>query len=269
MDKAELSNQDFKECLLILMNQPVLPEDLILAFNFCKRSAVSGVKEAQSLVGVMYERGEGTTKDPNQALYWYMRAVKNGFAASGFYAYDLLLKRNGPGDYDLAQEQLFLAAELGYGEAMTRIGLLHGLGSGYPKDEQVALSWFLKAASAGSGPGAYNAAQHYQVIRDIPNALKFFEAASDLGFGPGSTSLAFYYRHGIGVEKDERLMLTLYQIAIEQGDPEAGLQLGEIYFMGSHPEVAQQDFRRAAELLEFPANRGNVRAIRLLADLYM
>ena len=54
-------------------------KDLKKAFDLCKKAAEKGLAEAQSLLALMYEKGEGTTEDLGQALHWCEEAVKNGY----------------------------------------------------------------------------------------------------------------------------------------------------------------------------------------------
>ena len=45
-----------------------------LGFEWCRRAAELGNREAQWRLGQMYEEGFGVAKNPAQAVYWYKKA---------------------------------------------------------------------------------------------------------------------------------------------------------------------------------------------------
>ena len=45
-----------------------------LGFEWCRRAAELGNREAQWRLGQMYEEGFGVAKDPAQAIYWYKKS---------------------------------------------------------------------------------------------------------------------------------------------------------------------------------------------------
>lgn len=48
------------------------------AFPYCKIAAEMGNSFAQTLVGSMYFRGEGTTQNYPQAAFWFQKVAKDG-----------------------------------------------------------------------------------------------------------------------------------------------------------------------------------------------
>ena len=53
-------------------------KDYNQAFYWYKKAAEAGNSDAMLNVGSMYLRGEGSTKDLNQAKYWYKKACEAG-----------------------------------------------------------------------------------------------------------------------------------------------------------------------------------------------
>jgi TPR repeat protein len=47
-------------------------------------SAEQGYAEAQFNLGNNYSKGEGVTKDPQQAINWYLKAAKQGIAGAQY-----------------------------------------------------------------------------------------------------------------------------------------------------------------------------------------
>ena len=76
---TEKQEQDAKANYELAVNYREGKKDLKKAFDLCKGAAEKGVVEAQSLLALMYEKGEGTAEDLGQALHWCEEAVKNGY----------------------------------------------------------------------------------------------------------------------------------------------------------------------------------------------
>lgn len=54
----------------------------IKAFEYYQKSANLENMIAQFLLGVMYEYGEGITKDIGKAIYWYKKFSKKGYQSA-------------------------------------------------------------------------------------------------------------------------------------------------------------------------------------------
>lgn len=48
------------------------------AFKWYKQAADLGHSNAMTMLGIMYDNGEGTLKDPQQAKYWIKKAYDAG-----------------------------------------------------------------------------------------------------------------------------------------------------------------------------------------------
>lgn len=101
------------------------------AFLWAKKAAEQGFTDAQYLLGKMYENGEGTDKNINEAISWYSTAGRNKNAAAcyalgelylkteeskAFYWYSLAVKQNSDEKiaYD-AKYRLSYCYQCGYG----------------------------------------------------------------------------------------------------------------------------------------------------------
>ncbi|RIA87623.1 hypothetical protein C1645_827507, partial [Glomus cerebriforme] len=56
-----------------------IKKDEIKAFELYKTSAEQQCSSAQNRLGFLYENGIGTKKDVEKAIYWYRKAVDNGY----------------------------------------------------------------------------------------------------------------------------------------------------------------------------------------------
>jgi TPR repeat protein len=76
---ADLGNTEAQMylCRLYLQSDNA-PEDLDLAYEWCKEAASEGLVDAQFELGVMYLEGVGIEQDDDQALEWIFRASLQG-----------------------------------------------------------------------------------------------------------------------------------------------------------------------------------------------
>jgi hypothetical protein len=117
-----------------------------------RQSADEGDKQAQLLLGTLYEDGlGGLDKDLTQAAYWYEKAAQQGFAKA---QYNLgLLYEDGRGvqqDYKRAAYWYAEAAKANFSEALNNLGVLYIVGNGVPKDSKKAAKLFTQAANQGN-----------------------------------------------------------------------------------------------------------------------
>ena len=89
-------------------------DDYDSAFRICTKAAEQGEAYSQSLLGIMFSRGEGTPKDDKQALHWHTKAAEQGEASS-----------------------------------QSHLGFIFYEGAGTPKDIIMAYVWFNVAAAQG------------------------------------------------------------------------------------------------------------------------
>ena len=82
--------------------------------SVCRRLADTGVPQAQSNLGFMYEHGQGVPQDYSEAVKWFRKA-----------------------------------ADQGYANAQFNLGVMYDMGQGVPQDYAAALLWYRKAADQG------------------------------------------------------------------------------------------------------------------------
>ncbi|GBB90853.1 hypothetical protein RclHR1_17970002 [Rhizophagus clarus] len=77
--------------------------------------------------------------------------------------------------------------------------------------------------------------------------------------------LGDFFRHGIGIKKDEKKAFELYKVAAEKGNIKSIYQLGECYFYGTG---TGKNVFEAFKLYESAAEKGDINAINDLAYCY-
>ena len=103
-------------------------------FNETKKKAEQGDVEAQSLLGVLYDRGKGVEQNHAEANKWYRLAAEQGLAWAQFnlgvsYSKGEGVKQN----HTEAAKWYRLAAEQGDVEAQFNLGDLYSDGEGVKK----------------------------------------------------------------------------------------------------------------------------------------
>ncbi len=80
-----------------------------------KALALSGDRESQYLLGLLFEEGQGVRKDDVEAAYWYARSADQGFADAYFALGQLFVHRKGERQDRMAAHHWFsLAKEYGH-----------------------------------------------------------------------------------------------------------------------------------------------------------
>ena len=98
--------------------------------------------QTQYYLGVMTEQGLATTKSPQGAMRWYLRAAESGSPQAQFALGKMFSGgADFPKNYAEAATWYQRSAEQGFGEAQLRLGLMYRDGMGKPQDMACALAW--------------------------------------------------------------------------------------------------------------------------------
>ncbi len=114
-----------------------------------------GDARAQSLLGLMYYRGHGVTRDYAEAANWFRLAANQGDVDSQFYFGVMLSEGQGmPQDYAEGAKWFRLAADQNDPQAQYNLGVLFANGQVGKPDNVSAYMWFNLAAAhfAASDP---------------------------------------------------------------------------------------------------------------------
>jgi TPR repeat protein len=110
--------------------------------------------EAQHMLGVMHENGEGVPLDLVKAAEWYRLAAKQGYSDAQLSLG--VLYENGEGvakDLHKAAEWYHKAAKKGELLAQFSLGIMYRQGRGVPRDDKQAAHWLTKVAQRGYAVG--------------------------------------------------------------------------------------------------------------------
>ena len=163
--------------------------DYATAFREWQAAARQGHPEAEYNLGLMYLKGLGVPKDPEEAFRWLYDAAEKGFADAQFQVG--LMREKGVGvhqDYAQAEVWYALAADRGESEAEMGLGTLYEQGHGVKKDLARAVSWYRKAADQGMPEAQY----HLGMLSERGRGMaQDFSVASIAGSLPVAAAAAF------------------------------------------------------------------------------
>ena len=213
------------------------PEELAaekILFKERKTAAVSGDVKAQTDLALMYDRGEGTDKDYQEAIKWYK-----------------------------------LAANQGYARAQRNLAISYSKGEGVDQNYSQAIKWYKLAAAQGDASAQVNLGYSYSngkgVTKNYKEAAKWYRLAVDLGDASAQYNLGLLYFEGKGIQQNHQEAAKLWALAAEQGDKDAQCNIGCMYDKGLG---ASKNYREAAKWFKLAAEQGNRPAQHNLANSY-
>ncbi len=121
-----------------------VPQDAAEAVRWYLRAAEQGDADAQYNLGVSYANGEGISQDDVEAAYWYRQAAEQGDADAQVMLGVLYAEAQSD---KLAVYWYCQAAEQGHMWAQFYLGARYGEGKGVLQDYVQAHKWFNLAAS--------------------------------------------------------------------------------------------------------------------------
>ncbi len=200
------------------------------SFALFKKLAEQGHVAAQIYLGLAYEKGEGVTRDPKQAVYWYTKVAEQGEAA-----------------------------------AQNNLGVMYLKGEGVTRDLKQAAYWWTKAAEQGNAVAQFNLGGMYEkgegVTRDPKQAVVWYAKSAEQGYKKAQHNLGVMYFNGEGVTRDPKQTVYWWTKAAEQGEAAAQYNLGWMYDSG---EGVTRDLKQAVYWWTNAAEQGEENAAKAL-----
>lgn len=270
--------------------------------------AQAGQAESFYQAGVLYEQGQGTVADAQQAAQWYRKAAADGNLQAARQLAHLYIAGKLPAQ-DAQEGFVYLqwAARGGDGPAQKELARLHHQGAGgAAKNEAASLFWCMYAAlqqneecinqvkqaqvktpnlyeqafkaftasiqaQVGSGEAALELGKMYEegiLAPDMEEAARWYQAAAEQKIPQAQARLGLLYAQGRGVEKDEEKARALLAPAAQAGDPQAQLYWGKQAYTQSEQDGGP-DYTEAFKWFISSAEQGNLEAQYLTGVMYM
>lgn len=224
-----------------------------------RRAAELGDPEGMYNLGDTYEYGKGeVTKDEEEAIVWYRKAVEAGHGKSAKALGRIYYEDK---DESIAIEWYRKGAELGDSCCMNNLGYAYEYGKGgLTKDGAKAIEWYRRSIEFDTtcGCGMFSLGISYEkgengLRRDEERAVELYRKAAEAGNTKAMNSLGYAYLYGQkGLTKDEAKAVEWYQKAAEAGNATAMYNLGVCYKYGKggltkDEAKAVEWYRKAAE----------------------
>lgn len=192
------------------------------ALEIIQPLAEAGNADAQKMLGIMYDYGQGVEANPALALEWYIRSAEQGQTAVQYQVGAKYFKgENIPRDYTQAARWWSRAADGGQVDAQFNLGLMYFRGLGVEQDDARAAALFRDAAGQDHGLAQYSLGVMYASGRgldqDYDAAREWFQKSADQGVAQAQYNLGILYENGSGVGRDLDLAREWYQRAAAQG----------------------------------------------------
>lgn len=151
--------------------QAIDVDNMPLAFKNFLIAAKEGHADSQFNVGLMYEKGIGTTKNEKEAVLWYNKAAEQGNPGA---QYNLgVLYENGIGtpiDFAKANKWYRKAAVQDDGFAIGNLGMLYIRGQGVKENKIAGMALLLLSTAIDQSP-ENNARKNITATRGLTTAM--------------------------------------------------------------------------------------------------
>ena len=211
--------------LAMTMAAPVFAQALQeLPFDKQMKLAKVGDVDAQYLVGLAFETGEGAKADEAEAARWFRKAALQGNVEAQYHL-ALLVSKGAKGlkqDWPTALKLFQDAAAKGHASAMNALGRAYQTGTGTTADPAKAAEWYAKAVEEKLPDAENNLGMLYLegkgVTRDLAQAFRLFERAAAQNDPWGLNNLGGMYEMGWGTTVDKAKALDYYKRARAAGN---------------------------------------------------
>ena len=167
------------------------------AFRFATQLAQNNDRDAQYLLGQIYENGWNGPKSDEQAFAWYRKAAEQGVAEAALAVGYFYLSGKGVAASDTEAVFWFRsAAEKGLAKAQKNLGDLYYQGKGVQRaDRREAFEWYKRAAAHNDVLAEYAVGGYYEdgrppVAQDYQQAADWYRKAAAQGNAPAQAALA-------------------------------------------------------------------------------
>lgn len=186
------------------------------ALELVRPMAEKGDARAQSLLGVMYDFGNGVPKDRSRAVELYRKAAEQGFGEAEFY---LAEKTQNPAE---AAGWYLKAAEHGFVQAMGKLATRYeSVGAGLPYDKAKATYWWRQAAEGGDTGAQWRLGLMYEQGIGVPVDLVQSLMWLDIAQGEAGPSHAIFEHPANPASTRRGLVLKMTPEQVADGDRRA------------------------------------------------
>lgn len=211
-------------------------------------------------LGDYYSEGKHVTKDLNSAIFYYLRAWKDGDESVKGKLEELNLSNYNQKDSDINYQEYM--SQNGSSASDYMLGMKYLKGNDVPKDLEKSFSYFKKAADNGNAKAAYEVGLFYKdglnQTKDAKLACTYFLKAANEGIREADMILRDMDPNTL--MEDDNIDFLKYK-AISMNNAEAQYKLYSIYNQN-------QNQKKALEMCQRAALQDYQPAMLTLADIY-
>lgn len=228
--------------LLLPISRSALAGEAEDLFSVIQDIAIEGNPTAQYNLGMFFNNGIGTKKNPVQAFEWFLRAAESGHPLGAYKV----------GCYYAGQFAGVVAV-----------------------DAEKALKYKLIAAQAGYSLAQYDVASYFARDRNYGDAFEWLSMAANQGVESALYYLAVSYQNGMGIEQSNAKAYRFFRI-LDKENPHNSNQQVRTLIDELADELTVEELAAAEGLvmswkphrssLTIEANRGKNVAVELAAN---
>eukprot|EP01080_Neovahlkampfia_damariscottae_P007865 gene7865-12335_t len=229
------------------------PQQILKHFdNKIKR----GSNNSKCIMGYFYHYGIIVNKNEKISLKYFLDS--KDYKYSQFFLKKIF--ENGLGvkrDFGESLKYLILAAENEHDEAQNMLGCLYFKPSEnytdlVSQDDEKAYEWFIRSSENGNSNALTNLGILHEKHEEFEKAVKFYEKSAFQGDKEGLFRLGLCYKNGTGVAKNIPYCYKVFIKAIDFGDSQSMVHVGELYEKGQvkgkpNQEKAFEWYKQAAK----------------------
>lgn len=211
------------------------------AFKVAEAQADLGDENAALLLGLLYDRGIGTSADPAKAIYWYEKAGSTPI--SQFILGTYLTEGKGIAqDKEQGLDLLNKSANAQFSYAEFNLAVL------IKESNQDFLPALIKSYELGNNNAGIVLADYYlsenSDTEKMNQAKTIYEGLAQKGDQYAQLKLAYMLENGLGMAADAVAAQKWYTASAEQGNSDAQYLLAQLYQLG---EVGAPDYALAKQ----------------------
>ncbi|MGZ3732334.1 MAG: tetratricopeptide repeat protein, partial [Parachlamydiaceae bacterium] len=226
-----------------------LKKNVPLAIKYLSQAAEEGDVSSLKLLASMHFKGEIKGADPKTGEFFLRRASKKKDPEALLKLAMHLLKKEGA-EWNEIVRLFEESAEQNYAPAELFLGLFYLDGGPVEVDESRGLSLLIRAAKHGMADAQLILGEHLiakESAKEKLQAVGYFASAAKRGDGKAMMWLAYCYRDGIGIPRNQSSYLEWLNKAEAEDVTEAFYEKGLLYQRDSQNSKAFRYFLTAAK----------------------
>ena len=254
MDKNDADSFGFYA--MTFDNDDATESDKREAFRFMKRATELNPEDGVwwDGLGNMYMEGDGTDKNPHEAIRCYEKGAELGNAYSAnklgnIYYNGKSVAENPHKAFEFYKRAVELDGN--YIQAVTNLAWCYRKGYGTDKNSAKAFELYKRAAQEGDADAmtvvGYMLHVGEGVHQDKQEAFTWTKKAAEAGDVQAMKNLAYAYKEGDSTSKNISKATEWYTKATEAGDTDSLNELGRIFFVAGDYQKSAAYFKKSAE----------------------